>query len=168
MMTAGVLRLHLNYSAGASGRLVNAAAGLSQEELTRDFGTSTGSVLGTLVHVYAAERAWLARFEQKAQPAALVTEADMGMPVLENDWPRIEQRLKQWAEGLTDETAQSPLAYTDYRGRRWSQPPWQLVLHVVNHATHHRGQVSGFRRAMGHTPPNLDLISFYRELDPHA
>jgi len=34
----------------------------------------------------------------------------------------------------------------------------------VNHATHHRGQVSGFLRAMGHAPPPLDLIAFYRTL----
>jgi uncharacterized damage-inducible protein DinB len=35
---------------------------------------------------------------------------------------------------------------------------------VVNHGTHHRGQVSGFLRSMGHTPPALDLIAYYRQL----
>jgi uncharacterized damage-inducible protein DinB len=34
---------------------------------------------------------------------------------------------------------------------------------VVNHGTHHRGQVSGFLRVMGHTPPPLDLVFYYRE-----
>jgi uncharacterized damage-inducible protein DinB len=48
------------------------------------------------------------------------------------------------------------------RGNRWQQPPWQIVLHVVNHGTHHRGQVSGFLRAMGQTPPPVDLSMFYR------
>jgi uncharacterized damage-inducible protein DinB len=32
----------------------------------------------------------------------------------------------------------------------------------VNHGTHHRGQVVGFLRALGHTPPVVDLIHFYR------
>jgi len=36
---------------------------------------------------------------------------------------------------------------------------------VVNHATHHRGQAVGFIRAMGHQPPKLDLIFYYREQD---
>jgi uncharacterized damage-inducible protein DinB len=40
------------------------------------------------------------------------------------------------------------------------------VLHVVNHGTHHRGQVAGFLRTMGHAPPALDLIAYYREIDP--
>jgi uncharacterized damage-inducible protein DinB len=51
------------------------------------------------------------------------------------------------------------------RGNPWRQPLGQLVLHVVNHGTHHRGQVSGFLRAMGHVPPKLDLVSYYRNMD---
>jgi len=42
------------------------------------------------------------------------------------------------------------------------QPLWQVVLHAVNHGTHHRGQVSGFLRTLGHTPPVTDLSHFYR------
>ena len=36
---------------------------LSPEELTRDFQTADNSVLGTLVHLYFAERLWLARIK---------------------------------------------------------------------------------------------------------
>jgi uncharacterized damage-inducible protein DinB len=42
------------------------------------------------------------------------------------------------------------------------EPDWKLVFHVVNHATHHRGQVAGFLRTMGRVPPPLDLIAYYR------
>jgi uncharacterized damage-inducible protein DinB len=59
--------------------------------------------------------------------------------------------------------ARAIVAYKDMKGNPYSQPLWQLVLHVVNHGTHHRGQVSGFLRVMGHTPPPLDLVFYYRE-----
>jgi uncharacterized damage-inducible protein DinB len=52
--------------------------------------------------------------------------------------------------------------YQDMRGNTWTNPIWHLVLHVVNHGTHHRGQAAGFLRAMGHVPPVLDLIAYYR------
>jgi uncharacterized damage-inducible protein DinB len=47
------------------------------------------------------------------------------------------------------------------RGRSFRQALVVIVLHVVNHGTHHRGQASGFLRAMGHTPPELDLDLYY-------
>ena len=58
-------------------------------------------------------------------------------------------------------TAEAEISYKDMRGNPWRQPLGQLVLHVVNHGTHHRGQVAGFMRTMGHIPPKLDLVHYY-------
>ncbi|MBZ5623749.1 MAG: DinB family protein, partial [Acidobacteriia bacterium] len=161
-VSAATLRTHIDYSAWASRHLVDAAAQLSPEELVRDFQTADRSVLDTLVHVYAADRLWLSRLNGGPHPG-FVTDADRSLSVLQTEWPRLHESWKQWAAELTDETALAPLAYTDMKGRPWSQPLWQLVLHVVNHGTHHRGQVSGFLRSMGRTPPAIDLIFYYRE-----
>jgi len=166
-VSADSLRAHLAYTAWASRCLVEAAAKLSPEELTRDFQTSDHSVLGTLAHVFAADRIWLARMTAES-PATFISEADHRLTVLQNDWPALLARWKQWAAGLTDATAQAVVAYKDMRGNSYSQPIWQVVLHVVNHGTHHRGQVSGFLRTMGHTPPPLDLSFYYREQAAHA
>jgi uncharacterized damage-inducible protein DinB len=164
IVSAEVLRSQIGYTAWASGLLVEAAGGLlTQEELTRDFGTADKSVLGTLVHVFGADRLWLARLKGEP-PAAYLTEADYRFPVLQNDWPALYKRWKDWAAGLTGEAAGEEVSYRDMRGNPWRQPLGQLVLHVVNHGTHHRGQVSGFLRAMGHTPPKLDLVLYYREM----
>jgi uncharacterized damage-inducible protein DinB len=109
---------------------------------------------------------WLARL--KGEPAsAFLTDADYRFTVIENDWPALYRRWTEWASGLTDAVAQAEVAYSDMRGNPWRQPLGQLVLHVVNHGTHHRGQVSGFLRAMGHVPPKLDLVSYCLEMhDP--
>jgi len=160
-VSAEVLRSHLAYTTWASRMLVEAARDLSGEELTRDFGTADKSVLGSLAHIYAADRVWLARFKGEA-PHTFITDADHEMAVLENDWPALHRRWESWAAGLTDDAAQAELSYTDLSGHPWRQPVWQLVMHVVNHGTHHRGQVAGFLRSMGHAPPKLDLVNYYR------
>lgn len=36
------------------------------------------------------------------------------------------------------------------------------MLHAVNHATGHMGQVIGILRQSGFTPPSIDMIRFYR------
>ena len=142
---------------------MDAAAQLTPEELVRDFQTSDRSVLDTLVHVYAADRLWLRRLEGKPF-AGFSSDADRSLSVLQNEWPPLLERWKQWVASLDDARAASSFEYTDLQGRHWSQPVWQLVSHVVNHGTHHRGQVSGFLRTMGHVPPYLDLLYYYREV----
>jgi uncharacterized damage-inducible protein DinB len=161
-VSADTLRTHLAYTTWASRRLVDAAARLGPEELTRDFQTADQSVLRTLAHVFAADRVWLARLTQAPTPQ-FITEPDYSLAVLQNDWPALLDRWRQWAAGLTDASAQAIVAYKDMKGNPYSQPLWQVVLHVVNHGTHHRGQVSGFLRVLGHTPPPLDLVFYYRE-----
>jgi uncharacterized damage-inducible protein DinB len=166
-VSADVLRNHLVYTTWASRRLVDAAAQLPADQLTRDFQTANHSVLGTLVHVFAADRIWLARVTGAA-PTPFVSDADYQLSVLEKDWPDLHDRWQHWASGLTDAGVQAMLEWKDLKGNSYRQPLWQIMLHVVNHGTHHRGLVSGFLRAMGHTPPPLDLIFFYREQAAHA
>jgi uncharacterized damage-inducible protein DinB len=161
-ISADSLRDHIEYTAWASLRLREAAARLSPEELTRDFGTSDRSVLGTLAHVFGADRVWLLRVTGRPQQG--LSCADRELPAIQRDWPAVYDGWREWSQTLTDESLLTVLDYTDLRGNPWRQSLWQIVLHVVNHGTHHRGQVSGFLRSMGHTPPALDLIAYYRGL----
>ena len=160
-ISADVLRNHLDYTAWASKRLVDAAAVLSPAELARDFQTADLSVVGTLAHVYAADRVWLARVTH-APAGPFISDADRTLFVLQNEWPALLERWRQWASSLTDERAAAAVHYTDLKGNPYSQPLWQIILHVVNHGTHHRGQVSGFLRTLGYQPPPLDLVAFHR------
>ena len=161
MLTVNAMQDLLAYSAWSSRRLVEAAAQLPFEQLTRDFGTADKSVLGTLVHVFAADRIWFARVDGIV-PTTFISDADYHLPVLQNEWPPVHEKWRGWAAGLTDEAAAADLSYADMRGNRWQQPLWQVVLHVVNHGTHHRGQAAGFLRSMGQAPPPIDMTVFYR------
>jgi uncharacterized damage-inducible protein DinB len=166
-IAADLLRMQLDYNAWANRRLVDAAAQLSPEELTRDFRTADHSVLDTLVHVFGAERLWLARLKGDTHPG-FITDADRDLAVLQNDWPALQERWNLWATDITDDAAGGLISYRDMKGHPWTQPLWKLVLHVVNHGTHHRGQVSGFLRTLGHTPPPLDLVYYYRDREAAA
>src|SRR5262244_1665499 len=104
-----VFEHHIDYAAWASARLVEAADRLTEDELTRDFGTADKSVLGTLVHVFAADRIWMRRVEGQA-PASFVTEADHQLSVLQNDWPVLHENWRQWTAALTDATAAEEIA----------------------------------------------------------
>jgi uncharacterized damage-inducible protein DinB len=149
------LRTHIDYTAWASRKLLAAAAQLSPEHLNQNFGTADRSVLGTLAHTFAADRLWLPRITGGPNPG-FITDADRSLAVLQNDWPALHERWKEWARGLTDERAGTAITYKDLKGNQWTQPLWQLVLHMVNHGTHHRGQAAGFLRIMEAKPSRGD------------
>jgi uncharacterized damage-inducible protein DinB len=161
-VSSSLLRYQIESAAWANQRVLSAACKLTPQELTRDFHSSEHSVLGTLVHICRSERMWLSRIQGPLVGYRVA--GDDTLSALESAWPQVNQKWIEWAGRLTDETAQAELNYRDMRGNEWTTPVWKIVLHVVNHSTHHRGQAIGFIRAMGYVPPNTDSISFARAL----
>jgi uncharacterized damage-inducible protein DinB len=153
-------RIHFAYSAWASARLVDAASMLSEEELHRDHKSADKSVLGTLVHIFAADRIWYARVTGQ-HSSKFIAETDYQLSVLQKEWPELHTR---WQDYLSTADLNAVITYKDLKGNAHESPLWQIVLHVVNHGTHHRGMVAAMIRAMGHAPPVLDEIAYFRQL----
>ena len=164
LLLADTLKNNLRYNRWATARLLEAAGSLTEAELTRDFATADKSVLGTLVHIYRSDRAWLGRVDPSRPPAPWDLPEDQDWNVLTTEWPRLQSAWIEWSETLDDHSIAQPLPYRDRKGNPWSDPLSAIILHVVNHGTHHRGQVSGFLRALGTTPPPLDFIAYSRGL----
>lgn len=165
------LRQHLDYSRWADSRLLEAATALTAAELTHDFGTADRSVLGTLQHICLADLVWMERMSGRMSGTSLANYPSDAVPTLEHlkvELPAVQERWRQYAAGLTEDAAEATVAYRDLKGREHATPVWVIILHVVNHATHHRGQISGFLRALGRTPPVLDLIHYCRQLPQAA
>jgi uncharacterized damage-inducible protein DinB len=154
-MTADELREHIRYSGWASRRTLDAALKLDAEQLHRDMSVSHKTVMDTLAHIHWAERAWLFR--------VLGSEVEKPTEALDIEWPRIQKRWEDWAASLTDADLARIVYYKTLKGDPTQTPVWQIVLHVVNHATLHRGQVVAMLRQLGAQPPATDLIFYYRE-----
>jgi uncharacterized damage-inducible protein DinB len=135
-----ILRYQTEHCAWANRRAPAIAQELSPDELTQDFKTSEKTILGSLVHIYRAERVWLSRIE--GRPLEFRVEGDDSLEALSANWPRVSEQWNNWAKGTTEQSALAELTYQDLRRNTWTQPVWQIVLHVVNHSTHHRRQGS--------------------------
>jgi uncharacterized damage-inducible protein DinB len=82
---------------------------------------------------------------------------------VEVEWPRLWRQWADLAALWTDVELAQVLEYKDLRGAPRDSKLEEIVMHVVNHATLHRGQVLGMLRQLGVVPPQTDLITFYRE-----
>ena len=159
---ADLLRNHIEYTIWATERLLNAGTILNPEELKHDFGTADRTIQGTMTHLLRSERNWLRRLQGNTQGSPILLPSDERWEDMSLDWRGLQEEWRAWALGLSDEDFARVHEYKDLKGVVWNQPIWQIVFHVVNHSTHHRGQVSGFLRALGKTPPPLDFILFMR------
>jgi len=154
-MTAVEARRHLQYTFWASRRLLDAVLQLPVEDQQRDLQCSHKGVLETLRHILFADRIWISR--------VLGTTGEPTGDPIEVEWPQVQQRWQEFAEELTDADLPRPIDYKDMKGNPHQSKLEEIVMHVVNHGTLHRGQVMGMMRQLGAVPPPTDLIFFYRE-----
>jgi hypothetical protein len=68
------IQLLYEYDRWANNRVLQAAAALSVEQLTRDLGGSFRSVRDTLLHIIAGEWGWLAYWKEPVTSAAFVAD----------------------------------------------------------------------------------------------
>ena len=125
--------------------------------------SASAAILATLNHIYRAEAIWLRRVlgEPAAQLAHIEEAPDP--EALRLLWPAVNQGWIGWAGSLQDDAAWSQMVpHQDSRGNFHQLPAWQIAMHVVNHGSYHRGQVTGMMREAGITPPATDLVIYYR------
>lgn len=163
-MDPALIRSLYRYNAWANQRLLATARRLPPARSTEPLGGSFGSVLATLGHILHAEQIWLGRWLGRSQPPDPPPASDLAS--LTARWTEHQAELDRFLDDLTSERLVAPLSYTTTGGQSFTQPLWQPLLHVVNHGTHHRSEAADLLTRLGHPPPPLDLIVYYRETQP--
>ncbi len=166
-MTAQEARLHLRYSGWASRKLLEAAQALTDEQRQRPMSVSHDSLQQTLAHIYFADAVWYKRVVDAGAPAPGPQDRP-SMETLAAAWPELQSKWEKWSDSLTDAGLERRARYRFTNGSEGETPVWQILMHVVNHATLHRGQVVAMLRQLGQKPPATDLIWYYRELESAA
>jgi uncharacterized damage-inducible protein DinB len=152
-----------DFNAWANARTVAPCAELSSEEFLRPNGSSFPSVRETLAHIYGAEWIWLERWQGR-RPANLPKPEDFAdLAALRARWDVTARELLEFVHSRTAEQLQASNQIFAFDGTAYTHPLWQMMQHLVNHGSYHRGQVATFLRQLGHKPQPTDLIRFYRE-----
>jgi uncharacterized damage-inducible protein DinB len=162
-MTSEELRTLLDYHYWARDRLLEALDPLTPEQFTRDLGNSFKSVRDTVAHLYAAEWAWYQRWQGQSPQALLAADLFPDVATVRRLWSEHEAKMRAFIDGLGEDGGNRVVDYTLLNGSPGSTPIWQMLQHVVNHASYHRGQVTTMLRQLGAGPAKpMDLIAYYR------
>lgn len=155
--------LLLDYNSWANDRVLGAVARASVDELHAAAPVSGQTIYDTLVHTMAAERIWRLRCQGEA-PTSLADPADF--PVLADllaAWAAEEHAIRTYVQSLTDADLAGVVQYRNTKGAVFEQTLWQILSHVVNHGTQHRGEVAYLLTELGYSPGDVDLIMYLRQ-----
>lgn len=153
------------YNRWANRRLYGAVAELSADEFTRDLGAFFGSVRGTLSHLLIADSIWMQRFT--GERFLDVTDLD-DLPFEDfGDLAAARAEMDDWiiafVDGLDEAALDREFTYTTMTAGAFTNRQADMLQHLFNHQTHHRGQCHGLLSLLKRDPPPLDLLYYIRE-----
>ena len=159
MITPEYCQLMARYSRWMNERLYATCAAMQDGERKRDRGAFFGSIHGTLNHLLWADRMWLGRFT--GPPCTYPQFGDdmfAGFDDLSREREKTDGDMREFAGDVSAEWLAAPLVYksvVDGRTRRLQAAV--AAVHMFNHGTHHRGQLTTLLKQAGIDPGVTDL-----------
>lgn len=152
------------YNAWANNLLLNAVLELTQEQQHVEIKSSFSSVHKTFLHLLDAESIWWQRMKLQER-IEVPSQNDTGD--MRSLGVQLQQQDKQWQAWVTatNELAlQHEFIYFNSKKERFKQPVYQMLLHLFNHGTYHRGQIVTMLRQLGIKKiPSTDFIVWCRK-----
>ena len=160
-MSLELIRGLYDYHRWANRRLFDVAVERGEAAVTRDMGPqwSYPTVLRMFGHIYGADAIWLARWRGKPLPGFpggdIVT-----MGELRQAWDVVEADQRGYIEAQSAADLDRVLDYKNQSGVPQRAPLWKLIQHIVNHATHHRSEISTMLTLISGSPPDTGINSY--------
>lgn len=113
-----------------------------------------------LAHMLAAEHLWLDRLGE--EPRNHLVWPDWQIFDCDEQQRELDKRWSLFLENLSEESLARAVNYVNTQGDRYASSVRDILVHLVLHAPHHRGQINAELRAEGYDPPYVDYIHAVR------
>jgi uncharacterized damage-inducible protein DinB len=164
MDTKAYIQQAYDYTCWANHRYLTVAEGLTQEQLHRKQGHSWEDVHGVLVHMLSSEGVWLQRWRGASPKKHLDPKDFPTLAGLRERWAQQESEMRLFIESQSEDGLQSSIAYSTFNGEAFRVPLWQMLMHVINHETHHRGELAAMFALMEVPHPEEEVIQYFLNL----
>lgn len=147
-----------NYNHWMNQKLYEVCAVITDTNRKKDCGAFFKSIHGTLNHLLYGDRAWMGRFVQKPFSVKVGQQLCTNFDELHEQRNMTDLEIIEWSNNISKEWLEKPFEYTsNVDGKTRILPAWILVIHMFNHQTHHRGQVTTLIKQLGYEPSITDI-----------
>jgi uncharacterized damage-inducible protein DinB len=158
-----ILLQFATFNAWANQRLCASVLLLPELQQEQHIDSSFPSLKKTLAHLWDAESMWWQRMKLVEKP---VRPSEAGTFSTEEVIKNLHHQDKQWIEWTSNATPAAidhVFAYQNTKKELFKQPIYQMILHLFNHSTYHRGQLVTMLRQLGVIKiPSTDFIEWSR------
>lgn len=153
------------YNLWANKLMVDAIQKLTPEQLDMTITSSFDSIRKTIMHTYAAEYVWLQRLQLAEHPVWVGNATDKSIEEVCQHWLQVSEELLAFVNKQFDDRAlEHVVQYQNLQQVQFKTPVFEVLTHIFNHATYHRGQLVTMMRQAGVTQiPGTDYILWSRK-----
>ncbi len=164
-MKPGEIQFLNNYKIWANWRVLSVAASLTDEEFNQPLDFPHGGVRTTFVHLLSAEWIWRSRIQERVSPSKpLIPDDFPTLAVLNTQWEEENGKMQAYLAGLSEADLEQTVHYRRTDGSGQEAVLWQILLHLMNHATAHRSEIAAMLTSFQHSPGDLDISVYLRSL----
>jgi uncharacterized damage-inducible protein DinB len=160
-MSLDNLRMLTRYSAWANDLMFEALEKLPEGAATAKRQTLFGNMVHTLNHNYVIDLIWQAHLEGRPHGfKARNTKEHPPLAELRRSQRAIDDWYVAYADALTEAKAAEKVRFPFIDGGEGEMTRGDMLLHIVNHKTYHRGFVADLMYQVPARPPATDLPVF--------
>ena len=145
-------------------KILNCLETVSESDFKREVEYSIGSLHAQIVHTMWAEEVWLARIQGRPRPDWSI-ESHNNIAEIREQWTELESNWRSYLATLTDDDLAGTFSYVRGNSQQVTSILHEILRHVVNHGTDHRGQMLRIIHDYGGETFEQDMFFYYLERD---
>jgi uncharacterized damage-inducible protein DinB len=152
------------YNIWANQKIMEVILALPEEKQLAGVPSSFSSLYKTILHMWDAESAWWQRMKLQERIVAPSENFNGSMKDVINGLMQQSTQWLDWVSSASDIALDHVFQYQNSKKEQFKQPVYQMMLHVFNHGTYHRGQLINMLRQLGvEKLPQTDYIIWSRK-----
>lgn len=158
-----LLKQYAAFNTWANRKLMDVILALPAEKQVAEITSSFPGLYKTVLHMLDAESIWWQRLKLLEKLQVPSQEFRGSMEELAGELISQSKRWEEWVSNASDLSLEHVFQYKTFSREQFKQPTWQMIMHVINHSTYHRGQLITILRQLGvEKLPPTDFILWSR------
>ncbi|KSU60585.1 hypothetical protein AS034_17300 [[Bacillus] enclensis] len=151
--------MEFSYHVWATRKLLGHLKTLPRDVFREEIQSVFPSVERTFFHLYEVDALWFSRL--KGEPSPVDKKMFETLEECEMDFSDLHSEILDWLDDMGDGTVS--ISYQTSKGETFQNTREEILKHLINHGTYHRGNISAMLRQLGEKGVSTDYIYYLRE-----